>query len=407
MQLSGISTREVNESLEELHRLAESAGAQILLSFQQKKYRPDAASYIGSGKAGEIKAVADELESDLVIFDEDLSPAQQRNLEKLLERRVIDRTELILDIFARRAQTKEGKLQVELAQLHYRLPRLAGKGIMMSRLGGGIGTRGPGETRLEVDRRRIRDRIRYLEKAIDTIKSQRSQQRSRRKESQIPIVALVGYTNAGKSTLLNHLCGAEVFVQDQLFATLDPTTRKLKLPDGSEMVLTDTVGLIRKLPHQLVAAFRATLEEIRQADLLLHVVDGAHPANEEHIRAVLQVLEELEIKDKPMITVFNKSDLIQDQQEHIERLVNSYSPSVLISAAKGTGFTELLGLLATHFYQDKIHLKLLIPHDQQDIMAFLHEQTIILKKEFIPEGIRVDTMVLQNHLRKLNPFKVS
>lgn len=407
IQLSGMKGWHVEESLEELERLTRSAGGEVVLSLQQKKSRPDPAYFIGRGKAEELIAVIQECNADTLIFDEDLSPAQQRNLEGLLEVKIVDRTELILDIFAQRAHTKEGKLQVELAQLHYLLPRLTGKGVMMSRLGGGIGTRGPGETKLEVDRRRIRARISYLESYIEDMKENRAQQRSKRKETQIPVVALVGYTNAGKSTLLNQLCGADVLVQDKLFATLDPTTRKLDLPNGQSVLVTDTVGFIRKLPHHLVAAFRATLEEIRQADLLLHVVDSSHPYKEDQISSVLEVLKELESLDKPILTVWNKIDRLADDNFSADRLVKQYPPSVAISAQNRSGIDGLFSALVKHFDQRWKTIHVLIPHSRSDLVAQLHENGKIAKIKYLVKGIKIEAQVLPNMVGKFSQFELS
>ena len=309
LDLPGTQWWETEDSINELSELAATAGAEVIAKLIQKRGKPDPAYYIGEGKAKELAILAITTHADLVIFDDELYPAQQRNLEKLLKTKVIDRTWLILDIFASRAQSKEGKIQVELAQLCYLLPRLVGKGTALSRLGGGIGTRGPGETKLEVDRRRIRRRISVLQKELEEIAKRRGLQRSNRKKSGLPLVSLVGYTNAGKSTLFNALTDAEVFVEDKLFATLDPTIRRCYLPSGDFMLLADTVGFIKKLPHDLVAAFRATLEEATYSDLLLHVVDASHPGKDEHCEAVQEVLRALGIGDKPVITVLNKMDL--------------------------------------------------------------------------------------------------
>jgi GTP-binding protein HflX len=407
VQLQGTSPAEVTESLEELGQLTTSAGAEVLLSVQQKKSRPDPATFIGKGKAFELKGLSEAHNADVVIFDEDLSPAQQRNLENILETKVVDRAELILDIFSQRAQTREGKLQVELAQLHYRLPRLTGQGVLLSRLGGGIGTRGPGETKLEVDRRRIRDKIRYLEKAIEEIKQHRGLQRSRRKETQIRVAALVGYTNAGKSTLLNHLCQAQVLVEDKLFATLDPTSRQLILPNGQMIVLTDTVGFIRKLPHQLIAAFRATLEEILEADVLLHVVDCHHTLREEQFKSVLEVLKEIGAETKPIITVLNKVDLLSGRQEFVDRLVNSHEPAVAISAINGLGFDELETLLMKQFARDWQRVTLKIPHSRADILAQIHEVGRVMHLEYKPDGTYVEVSLQEEWAKKFEGFKVS
>lgn len=297
--------------------------------------------YIGKGKAEELAVLVITTHADLVIFDDELSPAQQRNLERLLKTKVIDRTWLILDIFASRAASKEGKIQVELAQLCYLLPRLVGKGTALSRLGGGIGTRGPGETKLEVDRRRIRRRISILRKELEEIAKRRGLQRSNRKKSGLPLVSIVGYTNAGKSTLFNALTDSEVFVEDKLFATLDPTIRRCYLPSGDFMLLADTVGFIRKLPHDLIAAFRATLEEATYSDLLLHVVDASHPGKDDHLEAVEEVLRTLGIADRPVIIVLNKIDLIPGKLDR-ERILLEHPGAIPVSAETREGLDELL-----------------------------------------------------------------
>ncbi|MFD0670275.1 GTPase HflX [Cohnella sp. GCM10027633] len=295
-------------SLTELVSLAETAGVEVIASIMQNKDVPDSKWFVGKGKAQEIKALAEETEATTAIFDQELSGAQVRNLEEALDLKIIDRTQLILDIFAGRAKTREGILQVELAQLSYLLPRLSGHGVNLSRLGGGIGTRGPGETKLEMDRRHIRDRISELKRQLETVVQHRVLHRERRRKAGVVQVALVGYTNAGKSTLLRQLTAADVLAEDKLFATLDPTSRGLELPSGKEVVLTDTVGFIQNLPHDLVAAFRATLEEANEADLLLHVVDSSSPMRERQQRVVEEVLQELGAGGKPTLTVYNKID---------------------------------------------------------------------------------------------------
>ena len=323
--------------------MAKTAGAEVVAKTYQKRDKPDSALFLGKGKIQEISLLVQEHNANLVICDDELSPSQQRNLEQVLGAKVIDRTELILDIFAQRAQSHEGKLQVELAQLKYKMPRIGGQGLVLSRLGGGIGTRGPGETKLEVDKRRIRSRINDIEKLIENVKKHRQLHRENRIASNIPTIALVGYTNAGKSTLLNKLTAAEVLAEDKLFATLDPTTRKIVLPNGQEALLTDTVGFIQKLPHQLVSAFRATLEEVKVADLLLHVIDASHINYEEQMQAVISVLKELKIVDKPTVLVFNKVDKI-DEEITINKLLQ-YHNSVAISAKDGQKLENLMDLI--------------------------------------------------------------
>jgi len=333
----------VNEYLNELAFLAETAGLAPGKRFVQRMDIPNSTTFVGKGKLLEIEDYVKEKENEVgvVIFDDELSPAQQRNLEGLLKTKVVDRTWLILDIFASRAASKEGKIQVELAQLCYLLPRLVGKGTSLSRLGGGIGTRGPGETKLEADRRRIRRRLSILRKELEEIAKRRGLQRSNRRKSGLPLISIVGYTNAGKSTLFNALTDSQVFVEDKLFATLDPTIRRCYLPSGDFALLADTVGFIRKLPHDLIAAFRATLEEATYSDLLLHVVDASHPGKDDHCEAVEEVLKTLGIADKPIITCLNKMDLIPSSLER-ERIRLDHPGAIPVSAETREGFDELL-----------------------------------------------------------------
>jgi GTP-binding protein HflX len=339
----------LDESMAELSRLAYSAGVIPLAKFTQKREKPDHKFFIGSGKIEEIHAAVHNYNADVVIFDHELSPSQIRNLEEALGTKVIDRTELILDIFAQHAKSREGALQVELAQYEFLLPRLSGKGVSMSRLGGGIGTRGPGETKLESDRRRIRNLISKLRKELKNLSEQRQIRREKRKVAALPLFSLVGYTNAGKSTLMNALTQANVLVQDKLFATLDPTVRRFKLPGGKIILLSDTVGFIQKLPHQLVEAFHATLEEATQADLLLHVVDASSPNFEHQINAVYNVLEEIGAIDKPLVTVFNKIDLVvgKEQKAKLRAALKKYAPATKISALKNEGMEALVKILAS------------------------------------------------------------
>jgi GTP-binding protein HflX len=339
-----MSRDEADASLEELAGLCEAAGVEAVLRVGQERPRPDAATFIGAGKVEVVRRACDELGLDLVVFDNELTPAQLRNLEKALDRRVLDRTQLILDIFARRARTREGKLQVELAQLKYLLPRLVGAGVALSRLGGGIGTRGPGETKLETDRRKIRQRIAALTHDLAVVRRRRGQLRERRRESETPTVALVGYTNAGKTTLFNRLSRAAAVVSDALFVTLDPLLRQVRLPDGATLLLSDTVGFIDRLPHTLVAAFRATLEEVVEADLLLHVVDASSADAERHVAAVHRVLDEVDAREVPAILVFNKIDRLDEAA--IRRLGEVYPDSVAVSARSGEGVAVLLDGLA-------------------------------------------------------------
>jgi GTP-binding protein HflX len=330
--------------MEELGELARSAGASVVGSVIQERERKDPATLIGRGKAEEVARLADQSRADVLLFDDELSPAQQRNLEGLARRKTIDRTQLILDIFARRARTREGRLQVELAQLDYMLPRLAGKGVMLSRLGGGIGTRGPGETKLETDRRRIRQRIQSVKREIERVRRNRHTRREARQRADAPVVALVGYTNAGKSTLFSTLTRTETAISDQLFMTLDPLTRKASLGGARQVLIVDTVGFIQKLPHGLVDAFRATLEEVREADLLVHVIDASAEDLEEREAAVEAVLREIGAGDAPRITALNKADKVP--RERTAALQAARPGSVVVSARTGAGVEELKAALA-------------------------------------------------------------
>lgn len=329
----------LDESVEESKALCSTAGANVLHVLTQKKDSPDIKYFIGKGKVDELLTICNNLKPDLVVIDHEISPSQTRNLEEVLGIKVIDRTELILDIFAQHAHSKEGKLQVELAQSTFLLSRLTGRGVSMSRLGGGIGTRGPGETKLEHDRRRIRKKISELKKEIEKVRKERSIRREKRKRSHLITATLVGYTNSGKSTLLNSLSEANILTEDKLFATLDPTIRRVYLPTGAVILLTDTVGFIQKLPHQLIAAFRATLEEVIEADILLHVVDASHLYFEDQIAAVYNVLEELKCVTKPIITVFNKADKLNKKLPR--KLLKKYQPAVTISALHGKNLNKL------------------------------------------------------------------
>ncbi len=394
----------ITDSLKELAQLAETAGAEVLGTTWQKRDRPDSALFIGRGKVQEISLLRQEKNVNLIIFDDELSPAQQRNLEKALGIKVLDRTALILDIFAQRARSHEGKLQVELAQLRYNLPRLGGQGLVLSRLGGGIGTRGPGETKLEVDRRRIRERVSDITKQIEYIKKQRNLHRKRRETTRIPTIALVGYTNAGKSTLLNLLTASEVLAEDKLFATLDPTTRNITLTNGQQALITDTVGFIQKLPHQLIAAFRATLEEVVQADILLHVVDVSHPQYQEQSHAVFQVLHELNVDIKQLITIFNKADKVEDSNS-VSALLKTEN-SVMISALHGHGIEGLLLLIENAIKQKTIEMHLLIPYDESNVIAKLYDISNVHSTEYREDGIYVSISLSPDQTNYFNRYAI-
>jgi len=335
----------LEDEARELQELSLSSGCRVVGEVHAKRHRPVAGTFLGQGKLEEIAQAAANLQSQVVIFNHELSPAQQHNIEELLDVKAIDRTQLILDIFAQHATSQEGKVQVELAQLRYLLPRLTGKGVTLSRLGGGIGTRGPGEQKLEMDRRRIRSRISRLNEALERLQRRREATRSRRKDADVPVVALVGYTNAGKTTLLNRLTGATGQVQNQLFTTLDPLARRMALPAGHTVIVTDTVGFLHQLPHHLIEAFHATLDEARDAHLLLHVLDVHHPLATEHVKAVEEVLAKLNLREKPTVTVLNKCDLVQDRQR-VASLERAYDPACAISARTGEGIDRLRSVIA-------------------------------------------------------------
>ena len=372
-----------DESLDELASLAETAGAMVMTRVLQNRLRPDPATYIGSGKAEELQLTCQAMEIDLAILDDELTGAQQRNLENALGVRVIDRTALILDIFAQRAQSAEGKLQVELAQMKYRLPRLQGMGTVLSRLGGGIGTRGPGESQLEVDRRRIRRRIDDLENQLKDLKRQRDLRRARREKTGQTTVALVGYTNAGKSTLLNALSGADVLVEDKLFATLDPVMRRVELPENRECLVVDTVGFIRKLPHPLVQAFRSTLEEALYADLLVVVSDLSSPHYRQQRDTVFQVLNELGAGDKPILEALNKADAA-----HITGMIEP-ADAILISAKNGEGLDQLLAEISRRVAALRHRAELDIPYAKGGVLSLIHDRGQVLSEEYTDTGTKV------------------
>ena len=404
LDLPGLSTFSVEESLAELRELATSAGATIAGEIIQRRDRPDPATLIGSGKVQEIAGAAGMAHADVVLFDHDLSPSQQRNIERSINARVLDRTQLILDIFARHARTREGQLQVELAQLEYMLPRLGGRGKEMSPLGGGIGTRGPGETQLETDKRKIHRRIRHLKEKIEEVRRIRGQQRQRREEVPVPAVALVGYTNAGKSTLFNALTQADVYASSRMFATLDPTMRQIELPSRRKVLLSDTVGFIRNLPHGLVTAFRATLEEVQRAALILDVADASVPQHvaDEQRAQVLKVLGELEVAGKLRIEVLNKTDLLSTKER--AELPTS-SRTVAVSAAKQLNLDALKEKIDDLLTEDPVvNLRLKIPQSEGRTLAAVEAGSQIVKRTFRGDHVYLQVQAPESMTRRWKQF---
>ena len=381
LEKEGVSKWDLRDSMEELRELASSAGAEVVDTVTQKLQRPTAPYYIGKGKAELIKDSFQHQHVTSVIFDDELSPAQGRNLENLLSRKVLDRTQLILDIFAQRARSREGRLQIELAQLQYLLPRLTRMWHHLSRQTGGIGTRGPGETQLEVDRRRVQERIARLERELEEVRKTRAVQRQGRKRHQWPTAAVVGYTNAGKSTLLNLLTGADVVTEDRLFATLDPTTRSLTLPNKQRLLLTDTVGFLRKLPHTLIESFKATLEEVSEADLLVHVVDLSHSRIDEHMTAVDAVIKELDAFGKQTVIVFNKIDTAENP-ELVDSYLKRFPGSVAISARTGAGVSALVQALQDALSAWRLQSRFRIPVSESALIAEIHRVGHVLELKY-------------------------
>jgi GTP-binding protein HflX len=394
---------ETEAHLDELALLVDTAGADVVARVLQRRDGPDPATFLGKGKAAELRDVSLEVDSDTVVFDDELSPAQSRNLEKLLGRTAIDRTAVILDIFAQNARTREGKAQVELAQLRYRLPRLRGRGLALSQQAGGIGTRGPGETQLEVDRRRLLRRMTTLEAELAQLERTRRTQRKARSRGRNRTVSIVGYTNAGKSTLLNRLTQAGVLVEDRLFATLDPRARRLELPGGEAIVLSDTVGFVRKLPHQLVEAFRSTLEVVADAHLLVHVVDAATPDPEAHMRAVREVLDEIGAGEVPELLAFNKADVALESK----RLVDHHPGSVAVSALTGAGIDELLAAVADRLRALETVVELVVPYDRGDVVAALHREGEVLVEVHETSATRVRARLDTAAARRFGDFVVT
>lgn len=400
VEIKSRNGQDLRESLEELSELATTAGGQVVGDGIQKMAAPCAGTFIGKGKADEFAEHCRKADVDTVIFDDELSPAQSRNLERVFNCKVLDRTSLILDIFAQRARTREGKLQIELAQLQHLLPRLTRFWGHLSRQKGGIGMRGgEGETQLETDRRRVQDRIARISRDLEVVRRQRSTQRQARQRNHWAVASIVGYTNAGKSTLLNKLTGSSVLAEDKLFATLDPATRRLRLPTNQNVLLTDTVGFIRKLPHGLVEAFKATLEEVAQTDLLLHVVDVSHPQAEEQIQAVDAVLREIGAEGKPTMMVFNKIDQLNGNQNVLGRFLERHPHGVAISAETGDGVPELMAELSSQLRPIREFMEFSVPHAQTDVIARLHEVGQVVERNYNGKTARFKARI-PPHLRE-------
>ncbi|MGD0729973.1 MAG: GTPase HflX [Terracidiphilus sp.] len=398
---------DTEESLAEFRELVSSAGGRVAAEVMQRRARPDPATLIGSGKVEEIAGVVASTQADLVLFDHDLTPTQLRNLEAALPCRVLDRTQLILDIFARHARTREGQLQVELAQLQYMLPRLTGKGKAMSQLGGGIGTRGPGETKLETDRRGIQRRIDHLKRELEGLRRVRGQQRQRRESVPVPTVALVGYTNAGKSTLFNQLTGAQVLQSSRMFATLDPKLRAIELPSRRKILLSDTVGFIRNLPHTLVTSFRATLEEVAQAEVLLHVRDAASTYGEEQKAQVEKVLGELKVLDKPRIEVLNKIDLLDAHQRDGLIECSQADDEVAVSARSGEGMEALLKAIDRALHSDPvIETELRVPQQEGGVLAAIEAEMVVHRREYEGNLVRLTVSGPASLIGRLRKYRL-
>jgi len=407
----------LDDSLLELALLAETAGVSIVGEITQKLESLNPRTYIGSGKVEELRILAEELNANIVIFDDELSPRHQRELEEIIGKsiKIIDRTALILDIFAQHANTREGILQVQLAQYEYRLPRLTrawthlarqtGGGGGRTGSGAGVGLRGPGETQLEVDRREIRSRVSKLHEELEKVRSHRARYRSQRKKSETPVIALVGYTNAGKSTLLNQLTNADVYVADQLFATLDPTTRKIKLPNGQQALLSDTVGFIQKLPTTLIAAFRATLEEIAEADLLLHIIDVTHPNSFAQAKSVLEILNEIGAGDIPIITVLNKIDLFKDNDQNSE-IRYKYPNTYLVSALQNLGIDNLLKAIAEELYNPSIPISVFLPYSEGHLISIFNEVGVVEQLSHQESGVKIIGFVPRRLVRRFQSHSI-
>lgn len=395
---------DIDSSLDELEELANTAGAISLGRMIQKREGVHRGHYFGKGKLEELKLFASELGADAILCDDELTPSQIKNMQKALGFKVMSRTLVILDIFASRASSAEGKLQVELAQLKYSLSHLTGQGISMSRLGGGIGTRGPGETKLETDRRNILDRINFLNKSLKEIEKHRGVLREKRMKNSLPIVALIGYTNAGKSTLMNTITNADVLAENKLFATLDTTTRKIELSSGNEYLFIDTVGFIQKLPHNLINAFRATLEELRYADILVHVVDASNSAREEHMKVVYKTLEELKCEDKPVITVFNKNDR-EDVEKPFPKDIRAVD-TISVSAKKNINIDEMLKKVETVIESTKKCTKLLIPYEKGNLINMIYSNCRITDREDRENGIYIEAYLDEEMLLRCKDYEI-
>jgi len=408
LERSGHDRWALQDSLDELRELARTAGVDVIEVITQKRDKPDAATFIGSGKAGEIAVFCKDKSANLVIFDDDLSPAQGRNLGEAFGEtiKVLDRTELILDIFAQRARTREGKLQVELAQLEYMLPRLTGLWTHLSRQRAGAGARGPGEMQLEVDRRRVMEKITRLKRDLEEVRKNRRIERGGRQRLHWPVVSLIGYTNTGKSTLLNALTGANVLAEDKLFATLDPTTRKVRLPNNQNILLSDTVGFLRKLPHGLVESFKATLEEVAEADLLLHVVDVSHPQAREQIKAVEVVLEEIHAHGKPTVLALNKRDKLEGKAEVLEHFLREYPRAVPVSAKSGENLGELLDEIANCLASRRVNVTLSIPHHRAKTIALVYQSGYVTARKDADGKVVLQAQIPKVLAGELTPFVV-